>query len=141
MVDVNVRSRLLMGLDINIHNIIIKNYKLGEIFRDIGLLKYLQMTSIVNKKVRDFIKDEYLDEIKGVQVFDVFCMSKDMQEVLCTVMNFFTGYNWKFVSTDDFYELMSINQNGERVHINRYNYVEIVEVIKIMYCLTDSKRE
>lgn len=139
--DVNIRPRLLMGLDINVHNITIKNYKLGEIFKNIGLLKYLQMTSVVNKKVRDFIKDEYLDQVKDMQVFDVFCISRDMQEVLSTVMNFFTGYDWKFVSTDAFSELLATNQNGERVHINRDNYADIIEVIKVMYCLTDTKRE
>lgn len=141
MMDIDVKSKLLMGLDIEIHNITIKNYKLGEIFRDIGLIKYLQMTSVVNKKARDFIKAEYLDEVKDIKIFDVFCMSKDMQKLLSTIMNFFTGYEWNFVVTSSFSELLATNQDGVRVHINRDNYEDVLDVIKAMYCLDETKRE
>lgn len=139
--DLDVKARLLMGLDVSTHDITIKNYTIGEIFKDIGLTRYLQMSNIATRKVRDYISPEYLDNFKDISVFEVFCMTEDMNSLFIDFLNFFTGYGWRFVYNELFVEFYAKNEYGKNVHVNKENIEDVFEVIKVMYCLDSSKKE
>lgn len=141
MLDIDLKAKLLMGCEISTHDITIKNYKIGEIFKEIGLSKYLYMTNIINKKTTDFIKQEYYEELKDLKLFYIFCMSKEMRDIFCEVMNFFTGYEWNFINAGEINEFIALNENNKRVHINDENYNDILETIKNIYCLSESKKD
>lgn len=135
--DIDLKARLLMGLDINVHGITIKNHKLGTIFKDIGLTRYLQMSNLATRSPKDFLNKEYISEFKDISMFDIFCMSTDLNGVFIQFLNLFTGYEWTFISTEAFVEFHATNENGSRVHISRDNFDEVIEVVKVMYCLSD----
>lgn len=139
--DLDLKAKLLMGLNISTHGITIKNYTIGEIFGTIGLTKYLQMSSISNRDVKDYIAREYLYQFKTVSVFDVFCMTQEMNDMFIEFLNLFTGYEWKFISNDTFTEFYAKNEYGNNVHVNRENIHSIFDVVKAMYCLDSSKKE
>lgn len=139
--DLDVKAKLLMGLDITIHDITIKNYTIGELFKDVGLTKYLQLSSVAIRKVRDYIRPEYLETFDDVHIFDIYCMSREMNELFIAFLNLLTGYSWKFVHTDVFVEFYAKNEHDKNVHVNKDNIEDIFEIIKIMYCLDSSKRE
>lgn len=130
-----------MGLDIDVHGIRILNHKLGTIFKDIGLTKYLQMSNLATRSPKDFLNKEYISEFKDITMFDIFCMSEELNKVFMQFLNLFTGYEWNYVATEAFVEFDTMNENGIRVHINRENFNDVIEVVKVMYCLDKSKRE
>lgn len=139
--DIDLQGKLLAGSNIAVKDITIINYKAHDIFRVIGVTKYLQMTNLMCRTPRDFIEPKYLKEFGDVKLFDIFCMTEEMQDLFKKAMNFFTGYEWDFVGTSAFIEFWATNENNERVHINRENCEEIFDVIKSMYCLHDNKKE
>lgn len=139
--DLDVKARLLMGLNVTTHGITIKNYTIGEIFEDVGFTRYLQMSSVATRKVRDYIAEEYFYKFKDISIFDIFCMSEDTNNLFIDFLNFFTGYEWKFAYTEDFVEFYSKNEHGKNVHIDKKNIGDVFEVVKVMYCLDSSKRE
>lgn len=139
--DIDLKARLLMGLDVAVHGITIKNHKLGTIFKDIGLTKYIQASSLINRSPKDFFKKEFINEVKHLNMFDIFCISGEFNEVFIQFISLFTDYKWSFISTDVFTEFHTVNEFGNRVHINRDNFDDVMEVIRVMYCLDKSKRE
>ena len=139
--DLDMKAKLLMGLDISVCGITIKNHTIGKIFKDIGLTKYLQLSSIATRDVKDYISREYLDQFKDISVFDIFCMTQEMNDTFIEFLNLFTEYEWKFVHNNLFTEFYAKNENGKSVHISKENIQEIFETIKMMYCLDSSKKE
>lgn len=139
--DVDLKARLLMGLDISIHDITIKNYKMGTLFKDVGLSRYLQLSSLAIRTPKDFLQEEFLEEFKSVTMFDVFCINDELNNFFIQFLNLFTGYEWTFITTPSFTEFHAINEYGSRVHIGKGNYDDVIEIIKVMYCLDRSKRE
>lgn len=139
--ELDLKAKLRMGSDIDVCGITIKNYKLGEIFNDIGITKYLQMTGLISRSPSDFIDKKYLKEISSVTMFDIFCMSYEMQELFMETMKFFTGYEWRFVANRAFVEFQATNTSDKDVHINKENHEHILNTIKEMYCLSEVKKE
>lgn len=136
-----MKARLLKGSRIVVHGITIKNYTLGEIFDDIGLTRYLQMSSLANRKPKDFLTSEFINQVPDFTLFDVLCISSELNEIYLNFLNFFTGYEWEFIANEAFIEFHSINENGERVYVNKGNFDSLLDVVKATYCLDKSKRE
>lgn len=137
--DVNVKAKLLMGLDISVCDITIKNYKLGHIVEDIELDRYLRMAHISTLKPKDIVQKEVLKECKDIDMFDIFYSSENICNTFIEFFNFFTGYEWEFVHTSVFVEFHAVNEYGKHVYISRDNFNEVINVIQTMYC-TDKQR-
>lgn len=137
--NIGMKAKLIKGSDITVNNIRIKHYKIGYLVDEVGLDKYFYMIHIATLKPKDLLKKEVLKEFKDINMFDIFCMSEDMNNTFIAFLNFFTGYVWDFIDGGSFMEFHAINECGNRVHISRDNFNDVMDVVCKMYC-TDMQK-
>ena len=94
-----IKGALLYGEDIEYEGILIRNYKLKEIFskrNGLGLDKYNYLISLAILEVKDIIKDSKVDDIKDLKLYDIICMDLEFNRWFIEFLNTFTYLEWEF---------------------------------------------
>ncbi|MGL6175210.1 MAG: hypothetical protein ACRC1P_11450 [Cellulosilyticaceae bacterium] len=132
MNDIDLKARLLMGLDIPINGITIKNYTIGYIFKEIGLVKYSQIMNLVSLKPRDFMGE--IDN--NTHMYDILTSNQYTLEWLVDFVSLFIDGEWIYIPIHNEFFNSKI-----RMSINKSNIDDIFYIVKKMYCLDTYGKE
>ena len=126
--DEQLKAELLLGLDIDICNITLKNHKLGTIIKDIKLDKYNYLSTLSIIEIKDILKDKF-ENIKDVTVYKLSFVIPDINKWYIEFLNTFTNYNnWE---SNDLFGIYMVQ--GERITLNEDDLDLIFKVFKKMY--------
>lgn len=130
MTDKELKARLLKGLDIDYQGIIIRNYSTGEIFEDLGLDKYEYLISLTILDVKDIFKDNKIDNIDNLKMYDVICTSFEFNNWFIEFLNTFTYMEWSFGNFNDF---VAYDENKKRFRITKDKFDGLMDIVRKMY--------
>lgn len=133
--DSTLEGKLLMGLDIEVEGLYIKNYKLKEIFNDIGLENYYKKLQPAILKVKDLNLEDIIGEeqAKDKTMYDAVCMFVDIREMYLKFLNTFTHHKWEF--NDVFNEFVVWRKDETPIRLGRNKIDNVFGIVKEMYCL------
>lgn len=137
MTDKELKGRLLKGLDIDYQGIIIRNYSTGEIFEDLGLDKYEYLISLTILDVKDIFKDNKIDNINNLKMYDVICTSFEFNNWFIEFLNTFTYMEWSFGNFNDF---VAYDKNKKRFRITKDKFDGLMDIVRKMYVINRGKK-
>lgn len=137
MTDKELKARLLKGLDIDYQGILIRNYSVGEIFEDLGLDKYDYLISLTILDVKDIFKNNKVDNIDNLKMYDIICTSFEFNNWFIEFLNTFTYMEWTYGSFDDF---VAYDENKKRFRITKDKFDGLMELIKKMYVINRNNK-
>ena len=134
-------AKLLKGSAIEVCGLQIEPLTIGEIVDDIGYERYVELLSLLlinkNRIIHLFDNDEFKNKLRN---FDLFLMDDGLVEKL---VEFFKV----FLKKDDvkfFKDIMNIvvtDEDRNEIVINRDNYDDLVNVLRLMYWVQEEKKE
>ncbi len=133
LINDDIKTLLLIGSDISVDDILLKNYKLGEIFNeDFGLTRYNWLCSLAIVDKDDVIdyggNKELKEEIKDLDLYDLLPTLPNIQQWYTEFLNTFTCNKWVYNSR--FNTFMDIEN---KLILDKEKTSNIVEVFKKMY--------
>lgn len=137
MTEKELKGRLLKGLDIDYQGIIIRNYSTGEIFEDLGLDKYEYLISLTILDVKDIFKDNKIDTIDNLKMYDVICTSFEFNNWFIEFLNTFTYMEWSFGNFNDF---VAYDENKKRLRITKDKFDGLMDIVRKMYVINRGKK-
>ena len=137
MTEKELKGRLLKGLDIDYQGITIRNYSTGEIFEDLGLDKYEYLISLTILDVKDIFKDNKIDNIDNLKMYDVICTSFEFNNWFIEFLNTFTYMEWSFGSFNDF---IAYDENKKRLRITKDKFDDLMDIVRKMYVINRGKK-
>jgi len=131
-----LKGLFMLGEDIEYQDIVIRNYELGEIFKDLKLDKYNYLLSFAVLDVKDIFKDSKIN-IDKLKKYDVICDIPEFNNWFIEFLNTFTYLKWEFGKFRDFVTY----SDGKRIRITEDKFDGFMELFKKMYCVNRSKTE
>lgn len=142
MIDESVKALILMGEDVEIHGITIRNYKLKEIFdkKIMGLDKYYMNINLCTLLPKDILPREALahDELKDITLFKICLFVEQIKDKFIEFLDLFTTDKWMF--NPDFCEFVTSYDKNRKV-IDESLMHEIFKITQEMYCVVRPKKE
>lgn len=136
MNDKNLEGKLLKGVDVTVGGVVIKNYKLGEIFDDergLGLDKYYKALRITNVGLHHLgLGEEYAE---GLSMFDMAYLFIDIREMYQEFLSVFTYHKWEY---NEVLQEFVVWQEDGCIVVNQKNIEDIISVSRKMYCIERS---
>lgn len=117
---ISIISTLLMGEDIKLKGLTLKNYKLNYIFKELGLLLYYGLINVCNLSPEEIFSDE-----KEIIRFKEF-------------LNVFTDREWIYHPS---HNILSTNDIDDLIVIDKDNVSFILEVFRMIYCIHKTIKE
>lgn len=137
MTEKELKGRLLKGLDVDYQGITIRNYSTGEIFEDLGLDKYEYLISLTILDVKDIFKDNKIDNIDNLKMYDVICTSFEFNNWFIEFLNTFTYMEWSFGNFNDF---VAYDENKKRFRITKDKFDGLMDIVKRMYVVNRGEK-
>lgn len=136
--DSQLKAELLLGMDIDVGEITLKNYKLGTIIRDIKLGKYNYLSTLSVAEPKDIFDDKanINDEIYNLSTFELSFIVPDVQKWFIEFLNTFTNYKW--MTNDRFQLYMALEENKT---LNKDDIDLIFKVFRKMYWIERGKNQ
>ena len=131
-----VQASLLYGEDIEYDGILIRNYKLKEIFskrNGLGLDKYNYLIGLTILNVKDIFKDNKIDNIENLKMYDVICTNFEFNNWFKEFLNTFTYMEWEFGKFDDF---VAYNSDKKRVRLTKEKFDGLMDLIRQIYSVS-----
>lgn len=135
MINDEIKALLLAGEDIEYENILIRNYSIGEIFKNIKLDKYNYLITLTILDVEDVIKDRMIDDIENL--YDLICTNYEFNIWFKEFLSTFTYLDWEFGKFNDFIA----NKDGKRIRLTEDKFDDLMSLIKTMYSVNRNKNK
>jgi hypothetical protein len=132
-----LKGLLFAGQDVEYQGILIKNYKLDYIFKEMKLDKYYKLMNMVILEVSDIFKDGIDIDLKDIKLFDLFYQIPDLNKDFIEFLNEFTDLKWEKGNFKDFISY----KNGKRIRITEEKFNDIKDIIKKMYAISRSEKK
>jgi len=143
MSDEELKGLLLAGEDIEYFGFMVRNYKLGEIFKNLKLDKYNYLLSFAVLDVKDIFKDSKIN-IDKLKKYDVICDIPEFNNWFIEFLNTFTYLEWeKGIENGkyrDFVAYTDNDKNKKRFRINEDKFDGFMELFKKMYAANKGKK-
>lgn len=141
MIDVNdsqLKAELLLGMDIDVGEITIKNHNIGKIIKEIKLNKYNYLSTLTIIEPKDILENKVNinDELKNISIFELSFIIPDIQRWFIEFLNTFTNCQW--IANDRFQLYMALD---EKKTINKDDMDLIFKVFRKMYCIDRGKKK
>lgn len=136
-----IKGSLLYGEDVEYEGILIRNYKLKEIFskrNGLGLDKYNYLISLAILEVKDIIKDSKVDNIKDLKMYDIICTDFEFNKWFIEFLNTFTYIKWEFGQFNDF---VAYDSDKKRIRLTEKKFDGFMEVFKKAYCVNRGSKK
>jgi len=138
----DIKGSLLYGEDIEYEGILIRNYKLKEIFskrNGLGLDKYNYLISLAILEVKDILKDSKIDNIKDLKMYDIICTDFEFNRWFIEFLNTFTYLEWEYVVIKEFVAYEDNDINKKRFRMNKAKFDGFMEIMKQIYSVGRNK--
>lgn len=129
-----LKGLLLIGEDVEYQDIIIRNYKLGEIFKDLKLDKYYKLISLATVELKDIVQVDKVD-INKLKLYDV--LYDIYNDWILEFLNTFTYLKWECGMFRDFVAM----DNGKRIRFTESKFDGFMEVFKKMYVVSRGEKK
>ncbi len=131
-----IKGALLYGEDIEYEGILIRNYKLKEIFskrNGLGLDKYNYLISLAILEVKDILKDSKIDNIKDLKMYDIICTDFEFNKWFIEFLNTFTYMKWEFGQFNDF---VAYDSDKKRIRLTEKKFDGFMELMRQIYSVS-----
>ena len=131
-----IKGSLLYGEDVEYEGILIRNYKLKEIFskrNGLGLDKYNYLISLAILEVKDILKDSKVDNIKDLKMYDIICTDFEFNKWFIEFLNTFTYIKWEFGQFNDF---VAYDSDKKRIRLTEKKFDGFMELMRQIYSVS-----
>ena len=134
MSDDELKGLLLIGTDIEYQDILVKNYSLGEIFKNVKLDTYYKLISLSTVEIKDIIQADKVD-IGKLKLYDI--LYDIYNDWIIEFLNTFTYLKWERGMFRDF---VAIN-DGRRIRFTEDKFEGFMELFKKMYVVSRGEKD
>lgn len=135
------KLKLLRGAKVNLGDIWIQPLTLGQI-EEIGISRYYRLLNICNIDKRDIFTNISYDYVKDMSIFDVLIINDQLR-------NMFIDFIQVFICNDGVGNVeyipeineISITYQENLSWINKENLEDILDVVRMMYCIDKKNKE
>lgn len=138
MSDEELKGLLLIGEDVEYQGILVRNYKLGEIFKDLKLDKYYKLISLATVELKDIIQADKVD-INKLKLYDV--LYDIYNDWIIEFLNTFTYLKWeKGIENGKFRDFVAY-KDEKRIRFTEDKFDGFMELFKKVYVVSRGQKD